>query len=157
MAEMQLLATCGLYCGACYHYQSGTLDGSHLLEDAARRGLDPTGYTCQGCRSNKLYIHPGCAECALRDCVEEKGLLHCGQCDGFPCEKLNAFRNDGRVHHLDIFTNLADLNALGAETWLEEQSRRWQCQCGASFSWYEETCHQCGAVLPSYGSNRAHS
>jgi hypothetical protein len=46
---------------------------------------------------------------------------------------------------------LEALKAKGADKWLAKQARRWQCSCGASFSWYEEFCAKCGAPLASHG------
>jgi hypothetical protein len=152
MTDSQLLfAACGLYCGACYHHLASRPEGQHLLDDMHRQGRPLEGYTCQGCRSDILYIHPGCAQCELRACADSKEILHCGLCTEFPCEQLIAFQNDGRAHHLDILTQLEELRAKGPDRWLAEQEQRWQCQCGASFSWYEATCHHCGASLDSYG------
>lgn len=151
MTEPRLLGVCGLYCGACYHYRASFPDGEHLLEEARRQGRSPVGFTCQGCRSDALYIHRGCAQCEIRACAEGKGILHCGLCSESPCERLKAFHSDGHIHHLDIFAQLEELNEKGADRWLVEQAQRWQCRCGVSFSWYEETCHHCGAPLDSYG------
>ena len=150
-AELDLLAVCGLYCGACYHYRASYPDGEHLLQDATRRGRPREGYACRGCRSGALYIHPGCAQCAIRACAEEKGILHCGECEAFPCEQLEAFRNDGRLHHLPVLEQLGDLARKDPGQWLDEQAARWTCGCGARFSWYETVCVQCGAALDSFG------
>lgn len=146
-----LLAACGLYCGACYHYRATQPDGSHLLDRAAAEGRDLTGFTCQGCRSNALYIHPGCAQCAIRDCADERGIAHCGECVEWPCDRLWTFQNDGRIHHLDVMDNLLDLQALGVAAWLACQAQRWTCSCGSAYSWYDPTCPSCGARVASYG------
>ena len=148
-----LLATCGLYCGACYHYRASFYDHDRLLAEAARRGRNPEGFTCQGCRSGILYVHSGCAKCELRACADEKSILHCGLCPQFPCKRLLAFQNDGRVHHRDILVQLEDLREKGEEAWLAEQAQRWSCTCGEGFSWYDEACHSCGRPLPSYGAD----
>ena len=50
-ADSSLVAYCGLYCGACYHYRASFYDDERLRAEAARRGRDPAGFTCQGCRS----------------------------------------------------------------------------------------------------------
>ncbi|RPI31229.1 MAG: DUF3795 domain-containing protein, partial [Chloroflexota bacterium] len=60
-----LLAVCGLYCGACYHYRASFPEGSHLLAQALRQGRGLEGYTCQGCRSDRRYIHQGCDQCQI--------------------------------------------------------------------------------------------
>jgi hypothetical protein len=147
----ELLAVCGLYCGACYHHRASFPESEHLLEDAARQGRELEGFTCQGCRSDVLYIHPGCARCEIRACAGERGMLHCGLCPEFPCARIEDFQNDGHVHHLDVLSQLDDLRAKGPDRWLAEQEQRWTCECGARFSWYETVCHRCGAPLASYG------
>lgn len=146
-----LLGVCGLYCGACFHYRATFPEGAHLLDWARSQGRNLEGFLCSGCRSDVLSIRPGCSQCRLRACAESKDLLHCGLCADFPCDLLTAFRNDGKVHHLDVFTQLEELREMGADPWLVEQEQRWTCTCGARFSWYEITCQQCGAALASYG------
>jgi hypothetical protein len=150
-----LLGVCGLYCGACYHYRASYPESKHLLEEAARQGRALEGFACQGCRSDALYVHPGCAQCEIRACAEDRGILHCGLCAEFPCDRLEAFRNDGRVHHLDAPANLEELKAKGVERWLAEQERRWTCGCEKRFSWHETACSRCGASLDSYGPDPA--
>ncbi len=146
-----LLAACGLYCGACYHYRASFYNADSLSKAATRRGRDAAGFTCQGCRSKQLYIHPGCAHCEIRSCADARGILHCGACAGFPCDRIAAFQNDGRVHHRDILLELERLQAKGPGQWLAEQETRWTCGCGEPYGWYEERCRRCGAPLPSYG------
>jgi hypothetical protein len=147
-----LLAVCGLYCGACYHYRASFPEGAHLLEAAARQGRALEGFTCQGCRSDILYIHSGCVRCEIRACADGRGLLHCGLCPELPCARIEDFRGDGHVHHLDVLDNLDTLKKLGPDRWLAEQEQRWTCECGARFSWYETVCRHCGSRLASYGS-----
>jgi hypothetical protein len=151
-AASTLLAACGLFCGACYHYRASFRDGGHLLQEAIRQGRKAEHFTCRGCRSDQLYIHPGCAECEIRACAEAGSFLHCGECGAFPCERLLAFKNDGHIHHLDILVQLEQLSQLGPEQWLNQQAQRWACTCGAPYSWYETECQVCGAKLSSFGS-----
>jgi len=148
---MDLLAVCGLYCGACTHYRAAMPEGRHLLEEAARHGRTPADYTCRGCRSDALYVHPGCAQCEIRACAEGRGLLHCGLCTDQPCARLRAFQNNGRPHHAPVLEQLIACARKGADRWLRERERRWTCTCGTPYSWYETTCPHCAAPLPSYG------
>lgn len=148
--DRDLLGACGLYCGACYHYRASTRDGKHLLEEAVRQGRSLEGFTCRGCRSHLLYVHPGCAQCEIRACTDRRGIAHCGLCTEFPCERIWAFRNDGRIHHLETIVQLEQLAAEGPDRWLAAQARRWRCRCGMPFSWYETACHSCGAPVASY-------
>jgi hypothetical protein len=146
-----LLAACGLFCGACYHYRASFYTSDRLYQEAARRGRGLEGFTCRGCRSDKLYIHPGCAQCEIRACTDRKGIIHCGLCAEFPCERIKAFQNDGRLHHQTVLLELERMREMGAAQWLTEQEQRWQCECGEPYGWYEETCNPCGKALASYG------
>lgn len=148
-----LLAACGLYCGACYHYRASFYSPERLCREAAQRGRGIEGFTCQGCRSDKLYIHPRCAQCEIRACTDERGIPHCGLCLEFPCQRIEAFQGDGRIHHQDILIELERLRAIGTSQWLAEQAERWRCACGEEYSWYEETCNKCGKLLNSYGAD----
>lgn len=147
----KLLGACGLYCGACYHYRASFYTSERLSQEAARRRRDLQGFTCQGCRSDKLYIHAGCSQCEIRFCTDERDIPHCGLCPEFPCGRMKAFQSDGRVHHRDILSQLESLCLIGVDQWLVEQAQRWTCECGESYNWYEETCSQCGKPLASYG------
>ena len=149
--RQKLLGVCGLYCGACYHYRASFPEGKHLLTEAARQGKTLPGFTCQGCRADHRYLHSGCVHCQIRACADEHQVPHCGLCSEFPCNKITAFQNDGRVHHLDVLTQLEDLKEKGIDRWLAEQEQRWTCSCGTPFSWYEEHCQHCGTVVDSYG------
>ncbi len=150
-ARHNLLAACGLYCGACYHYRALSYSQERLLALTAQRKRSPEGFLCQGCRSDTLSVHTGCTQCTLRTCADSHGVLHCGLCPEFPCARLGAFRDDGRIHHRDVVRQLEALVEQGPELWLAEQDQRWRCVCGERFSWYEEICYTCGAPLTSYG------
>jgi hypothetical protein len=149
--QLELLGACGLFCGACNHYRASLPGGEHLLEKAVQHGWKREGYICKGCRSSILYIQSGCSQCEIRKCADMKGILHCGSCSDFPCDRIKKFQCDGHAHHLDIFSHLKDLERKGPEVWLTEQEDRWKCVCGTRFSWYEEECRVCGALLNSYG------
>lgn len=154
MAESRaLLGVCGLYCGACYHYRASLPEGVYLLAEAHHQGRVMEGFACRGCRSDHLYVHPGCAQCQIRACAEDRSNFHCGLCSEFPCHRIEAFQSDGRAHHRDVLSNLEELRVKGPDDWLTEQVQRWRCACGADFSWYEVVCHNCGAPLPSYGQD----
>lgn len=151
--NFELLGYCCLFCGSCNHYRSSFQDGKHLLEEAISKGIDPNNFTCKGCRGDIEFIHPGCDICDIKQCAENKGLIHCGLCKMFPCEMLLEFQNDERyIHHLDIIANLKELKEKGPIHWLKEQEQKWKCECGKPFSWYEVKCTKCGSKLISYGN-----
>ena len=60
--DINLLGKCGFYCGACPTF---TKDG------------------CKGCMEEHNE-----GDCYSRDCVLEKGIQFCGECEKFPCDTI---------------------------------------------------------------------
>lgn len=46
---------------------------------------------CKGCINIQKPFH---GECAIKKCVENKELSHCGECNHFPCDLLKSFAYD---------------------------------------------------------------
>lgn len=65
---LRVQSRCGLLCSGCSF-------------------REPCG--CGGCVA--ANGHPFYGECTVARCCQEKGLMHCGECDRMPCEKLYAF------------------------------------------------------------------
>lgn len=63
-----------------------------------RCGLQCTGCEykekngCGGCIQTQG--HPFHGECPLAMCCQEKGLMHCGECDELPCALLMQYSGD---------------------------------------------------------------
>lgn len=80
------------------------------------------GLVCSQCAWRESTGCPGClrqenpfwGSCPIKHCCEEKGLAHCGGCESFPCQSLNAFAYD-KEHGEGDGSRL-------------EQCRRWQAQ-----------------------------
>lgn len=141
--EFELIAYCGLYCGACsFKLAHDTNEMGHLLCMPARydphKGAMPE--FCPGCR-----LENQCGPCGIRDCARAKSLDHCGQCDAFPCQRLIDFNGDGASHHAESIANLESLNTLGPEAWLARQREAWTCPCGLRRSWYLPECRHGGS------------
>ncbi len=106
---LKILGPCGLNCGKCLAFAGGDIqrtaeDLKHLLGDnfaayASRfSGMDPvftnypvfsefldhlTGGTCKGCRKGECLFKA----CQVKDCIKEKEVDFCFQCDQFPCDR----------------------------------------------------------------------
>lgn len=135
----ELIAYCGLYCGACSFRQAyQENDRKHI--EAMPSCYDhlknnPLEY-CPGCR-----LENNCGECKIRDCAIEKNHNHCGECSYFPCDKIITFNTDGKPHHSETLDNLKLLNEVGEKSWLEYMDKKWACsKCGARLSWYLKSC-----------------
>lgn len=148
-----LVAICGLYCGACAIYQATQNKDDQKLKDFAEGLSARTGKTftiedvvCDGCLANGR-LDLWCRTCRMRDCeILQSGKLRCSDCDDFPCAILTAFRDDGMKHHGEISDNLEQLKNMGIEAWAEFEEKRWTCPaCGKMIAWYDTACRNCGA------------
>ncbi|MFX0100991.1 MAG: DUF3795 domain-containing protein [Candidatus Hodarchaeota archaeon] len=130
--NLDLLAFCGIYSGSCPSYLKGT---------------------CLGCRSDsREQKRTSKWGCKIRKCVHEnKGLLHCGQCDEFPCkifEKklLKNHEDDPRfAYRFQTPANFERIKEVGENAWLAEQEQLWSCpDCDGTVAFYECICNKCG-------------
>lgn len=152
---------CGLYCGACEVlnlYRDGLAAGKPAswedLPKALKEVIDPSSsIVCRGCKTD--LVSPGCRECVIRACAREKNVGACVLCSEYPCKlvaerKANISENleDILPHIKSKFRQAERMREAGFEAWREEQARRWICpNCGAPFTWYQESCKQCGLGL----------
>jgi len=137
----ELIAYCGLYCGACsFKVAFDENDRSHIENMPEKydkyRNL-PLEF-CPGCR-----LENQCGKCDIKDCAEHKGVQYCSQCNEFPCQKLEDFNNDGIPHHSESISNLQQIKQMGPENWIALQKEKWTCECGTKYSWYQKVCHNC--------------
>jgi hypothetical protein len=70
----------------------------------------------------------------------DKGLLHCGLCEDFPCSVLDAFYNDGVKHHRLAYENMLRIKEVGLEKWVLEQEEKHTCECGKKKLWLSAKC-----------------
>lgn len=146
--DYKLDGYCGLYCGACPVLIANQDDTLETL--AERFGMEIEALRCAGCKSAKTAAF--CTDCGLKRCARDRGFDFCFECRELPCEPFIAFRDDVKYpYHLATPKNLARIQEVGVETWLEEQDSRWRCPaCGTRFAWQEETCRACGSAVPNY-------
>ena len=135
---------CGLYCGACPALQA--TKGGRLEGIAEEWGREPADLVCHGCKSDYLSVY--CRGCEIRTCAKDKGLEVCGECEDFPCDRLQAFQADDSAHHSAVLANQERIGKVGLERWLAEQEQRWSCSCCWSpTTWYDERCPECDSLL----------
>ena len=80
------------------------------------------GINCSKCEYKETKGCKGCVNidkpfwgenCPVKSCCESKALLHCGECEAFPCALLNSFAYD---------------KEQGDNGLRIEQCRKWNCQ-----------------------------
>ena len=94
---------CGMPCALCTRYR--TVGDSR----------------CPGCSQNGYYTET----CRVHRCIGEKGLLHCGLCPSFPCEKLGGMGDfrDLNTNHVKERTCRA-VAAQGLGPWQQDYEVR---------------------------------
>ena len=141
---------CGIYCGACYVYRAQRDGGRFLAETAEQQGVPKDRVKCDGCRGPEERLWKNCAECSLRECLGEKGLEFCYQCEEFQegtCENYERLSEFCGRRGEDIRASINHISH-NKEDWLREQREKWRCGiCGEPYSWYETVCHHCGSDL----------
>ncbi len=101
VADKNLIAFCGLYCGACRSYLSGK---------------------CPGCKENSKATW-----CKIRSCCQENNLLSCADCtlvELKDCRKYNSFISKviGLVLNSDRSACIGRIKEIGYEGFAREMA-----------------------------------
>ena len=102
--EDSYVAPCGMYCGMC-----------------AEKVISKKCHGC-GCNCGKCDVAYRHRACHIYQCVTEKGIGTCAECDELPCAYLVEFTFDSvQRTHLNALNNLRRIRKIGKEKWLDEQ------------------------------------
>ncbi|MGB8656321.1 MAG: DUF3795 domain-containing protein [Candidatus Zixiibacteriota bacterium] len=143
--DINLLAYCGLYCGACsFKVAFDEKNRQHIKNMPSKYDQYKNAELefCPGCRLDKQR-----GSCKIRNCAMSKDLTNCGECIDFPCAILKEFNYDGMPHHADCISNLMMVKEKGIDYFLDYQEKHWTCTCGAKTSWYLKNCVSCDGKL----------
>jgi hypothetical protein len=151
-----LVASCGLYCGACPMYLATQGKDEQRIKALQQQfASGKTKWTiedllCDGCLGNGR-LAAFCRTCAIRECAGNKSKeKRCDSCSEFACDRITGFNNDKMLHHAEVLSNLRQLRAMGIKDWAKSEEERWQCpKCRAAISWYDASCPKCGASRSS--------
>ena len=86
---------------------------------------------CGGCK-----LDTTCEPCVIKACANERPIHSCAECEAFPCEHIETFRNDGKPHHFDGVANLERIRTQGIEAWFAALEPELTCSCGQRLTWY---------------------
>jgi hypothetical protein len=94
----RIIAYCGLVCSECEAYVATQANDQGALEEVAAQwraqynapGITVEDVICDGCLDNGKKCHH-CAECEIRACGVERGVVNCARCDDYACEQLEGF------------------------------------------------------------------
>lgn len=116
-----LTAPCGLDCFNCEIYEEN-ITGRLIDLINEKFNVPKHDIPCRGCRQQDgKHFHFGSRECATLDCVKQKGLDFCFNCNEFPCAKLAPIADgaDRYPHNMKMY-NLCRIKRVGLEAWIQE-------------------------------------
>ena len=157
IANKDLMAPCGLYCGTCGVYIATRDDNAKFKAILGNLyGTKPEETECLGCMqadpAQKIYAF--CQVCTIRDCVQSKGFYSCHQCDDWPCEMIRAFpiATGRRVMQEAIPKWRACVKEhgdnKGSEAWARCECERYHCtNCGDPLFRGAQRCRSCKAPV----------
>ena len=147
-----LVASCGLYCGACPMYLATQENNQERLASMLKQfgsgqmKLSQEDLLCDGCLGGGR-LASFCRKCAIRDsAIAKTKTRRCSECAEFACSRITDFNNDGMLHHAEVLENLRQLRTMGIKDWAKHEEERWRCpKCQATVSWYDPECSKCKA------------
>ena len=153
IANRDLMAPCGLYCGACGVYIA-TRDNNLKFRTVMGKlyGTNPEETQCLGCMQpdppKKLIGF--CSQCQIRDCIKSKGYYSCHQCDEWPCDMIkNLGVATGRrvmMRTIPVWREkVAELgDEQGSIEWSRAEFERYHCPyCGKPLFRGAQRCNAC--------------
>lgn len=150
MVNRNLVGRCGLYCGACAIYRAYKDNGEYQEILANHFKCPPEKVRCEGC----MALTPECwgYDCKIVQCLRNKGLQFCHQCNEYENEKCEKFEKLAMPYleedGVDLRANLERIRKGEVEEWLRESEEKYRCPvCGKPLSTgaMQRKCYHCGA------------
>ena len=119
--KKRLTAPCGLDCFNCELFVTNLTEKLSMIIHK-KLGIPVDEIPCKGCwEQNGNHFHLPKQGCATLDCVKDKGVTLCSECDQFPCALLAPTANGAEKypHNMKIY-NLCLIKQKGLEHWIGE-------------------------------------
>jgi hypothetical protein len=118
----RIVAPCGIDCFNCEMFEENVTEQfqTYLSE---KTKVPKELITCKGCTDGNLclLLKLRGKSCKTLDCVREKGVNYCFECDTFPCENLMPVADGaGKYPHNMKVYNLCRMQRIGIDAWAEE-------------------------------------
>ena len=104
--ENKIFSKCGMRCDLCLLYRPNVEkeDRREEICSVYRKmmpGFEPDASTiiCDGCTNQDEKAILFDKSCKARNCVIEKGHIHCGYCDNYPCDIFPAEPSHEEIVH----------------------------------------------------------
>lgn len=120
--KQKIVAPCGIDCFNCELFEDNVTEEMQI-RFAALKNVPKEEISCKGCTGGNLclLLKLDGKTCKTLDCVNEKGVDFCFNCDSFPCENLMPLANgaDKFPHNLKMY-NLCMMKRIGVDAWCEK-------------------------------------
>lgn len=128
--DASFFAPCGMNCLVCY---------KHL-------GQKP----CAGCLSGSENKPAACRACKIKDCAQNRGVVHCFACAKFPCKFIKALDRSYRTRYgVPLAEYSRKAAQQGLEAFLQEHTAQYTCPaCGGLISLHDGDCSECKTQYP---------
>ena len=104
--QTKIFSKCGMRCDLCLLYRPNVEkeDRREEICNVYRKMMpgfesDASTIICDGCTSEGENAVLFDANCKARSCVIEKGHIHCGYCDNYPCDIFPAEPSHEEILH----------------------------------------------------------
>lgn len=120
-SRRELTAPCGLDCFNCKVY-SENITPATQSRLSRMLSIDEESVPCSGCRAER-GSRLNFSECATFNCVSQKGIEFCFECDQFPCVRMQPIADGLRwyPHNLKLY-NLCRIQRVGVENWIKDEA-----------------------------------
>ena len=129
--ESEMIAPCGINCGAC-------------------RAFLREKNSCPGCRTDSALKPKYCISCIIANCdlLAETRSGYCYDCEQVPCKRLKQLDKRYRTkYRTGLIQNLMTIKEMGMSAFLKLESDLRTCTtCGSVISVHSDHCTVCSAV-----------
>lgn len=121
-----MFAPCGMNCMVCYKH-------CYLKKP------------CAGCLKSDEGKPEHCRKCKIKDCVKEKGISYCYECNEYPCKKIkNLEKSYNTRYRISLIENSLFVKENGLVAFMKQQKDRHTCpECGGIISIHDAECSEC--------------
>ncbi len=143
--KKESLAPCGMYCSVCSVLSADKNDDQSLKQMlSAYFQTEPENIVCEGCNSEKTFGIV--SSCSVKQCVQEKQIDGCHQCNDFVCKTIEEFPI--QPARQAMIESIALRKQLGTEAWVEQIERHYSCSnCGTQLHRLTTVCGNCNTPV----------
>ena len=102
--------------------------------------IDINEINCFGYFSESSF--KSCKNCPIRNCVRNRNIKGCYECQNFPCEIIEKFPYQ-QVKNI-MLHSIPEIKKAGVNKWIQEEELRFKCPCCGTSSYRgEKYCRYC--------------